>query len=297
MRSILHLVLASTAMLMPSATSAIGTATASNSIEATYNRLGPYMTTTSTVSDENGNSFAIYRPTDYSTLGFASPILTWGNGTDATPSQYTAVLTQIASYGFTVIASTLPNTGSGKEIDAATSYLIAQNHLSASPFHNHLDTARIGAFGHSQGATGAVNAATHNPSRYATVLTFSLPDQRWSTTNPNCPTADMCTPHPEQLKAPTFLIATHGTLDAAIASPSTETAYFRNIPNHAALGLVGRGVDHLTPHDSHDPAAELGYATAWFLYQLRGDTTAAAAFTGPHPELTGNIDWPESLTK
>src|SRR5260370_42368061 len=30
---------------------------------------------------------------------------------------------------------------------------------------------------------------------------------------------------------------------------------------------------------------ELGYATAWLEYQLRGNVTAAAAFTGAHPEL------------
>jgi hypothetical protein len=42
---------------------------------------------------------------------------------------------------------------------------------------------------------------------------------------------------------------------------------------------------------------ELGYATAWLAYQLRADATAAAAFTGPHPELTSNPNWPGSATK
>jgi pimeloyl-ACP methyl ester carboxylesterase len=294
-RSFFRAVLALTVMLTASAASAA--ASAANTVETTYDRPGPYSTTTSTASDDAGHSFAVYRPADYSALGFASPILTWGDGSDATPSQYTTVLTRLASYGFTAIASTLTDTGSGKEIDAGASYLVAQNSLAASVYHDRLDTARVGVFGHSQGATGAVNAATHNPSRYAAVITFSLPDQRWSGANADCPTAEVCTPHPDQLRAPTFLIATHGLADAVIASPSTETAYFDSVPVHAALGLVGKGADHATPEDGDHPDAELGYATAWFLYQLRGDTAAAAAFTGPHPELTGNPDWPCSLTK
>jgi hypothetical protein len=35
-------------------------------------------------------------------------------------------LSHLASYGFTVIASTLPNTGSGNEIDAAAHYLVTR---------------------------------------------------------------------------------------------------------------------------------------------------------------------------
>jgi hypothetical protein len=45
------------------------------------------------------------------------------------------------------------------------------------------------------------------------------------------------------------------------------------------------------------PGGFLGYATAWLEYQLRGDRTAALAFTGPHPELLRNTDWPGSAIK
>ena len=41
----------------------------------------------------------------------------------------------------------------------------------------------------------------------------------------------------------------------------------------------------------------LGYATAWLEYQLRGNATAAGAFTGAHPELVSNTNWPGSATK
>jgi hypothetical protein len=41
----------------------------------------------------------------------------------------------------------------------------------------------------------------------------------------------------------------------------------------------------------------LGYATAWLEYELRGDATAARAFTGAHPELVANTNWPGSAAK
>jgi hypothetical protein len=45
------------------------------------------------------------------------------------------------------------------------------------------------------------------------------------------------------------------------------------------------------------PGGFLGYATAWLEYQLRGNATAAGAFTGAHPEPVSNTNWPGSATK
>jgi len=268
------------------------------SVEATYAQPGPYATTTGTAVDSQGDTFDVYRPADYGALDAKSPILTWGNGTGATPGMYSTLLTHLASYGFTIIASTLTNTGSGKEIDAGARYLVAQNTTAGSVYAGNLNTTEVGAFGHSQGATGAVNAATNDPSLYATVLTFSLPAAAWSSANSDCPTAAACTPHPELLKVPTFLTSTHGFLDSIIASPATETAYYTSVPAaHASLGIIAEGADHNTIQDSGDPAIELGYPTAWLMDWLRGDTIAAGAFSGQHPELTGNANWPGSQTR
>ena len=53
---------------------------------------------------------------------------------------------------------------------------------------------------------------------------------------------------------------------------------------------------HRHGHRAH-PGGFLGYATAWLEYQLRGNATAAGAFTGPHPELLWNLNWPGSAVK
>ena len=274
-------------------------------VQAAFASPGPYATTTGTVTDATGTViYDVFRPSDYSALGFASPIVTWGNGTGASPAKVSDFLGHLASYGFTVIASTLPNTGSGNEIDAAAHYLVTQNGVAASVFHGHLNTGEVASVGTSQGAGGAVQAATKDPALIKTVMTFSLPNAIWAGANPDCPTAADCTAHPAALTQPVLFISTYGFWDSIIASPATEKGYFLSAPVHAALGIItnsdGKPADHASiadPASGGNPGGFLGYATAWLEYQLRGDATAAGAFTGPHPELVSNINWPGSAVK
>ncbi|HEY2651665.1 MAG TPA: alpha/beta hydrolase [Solirubrobacteraceae bacterium] len=273
---------------------------ASDPIQAAYAAPGPYPTTTGTVTDATGTViYKVFHPMDYAALGFKSPIVTWGNGTGGTPDNTSTFLTHLASYGFTVIGTTLPNTGSGKEIDAAAQYLVAQNGAPGSVFYSHLDVTKVAAVGASQGAGGAVRTATNDPSLIKTVLTFSLPNTFWVGPNPDCPTRADCVFDPAALTQPIFFISTHGPFDAVIASPATERAFFHSTTVHAALGIIMFSDHMLADHASigTNPGGFLGYATAWLEYQLRGDVTAAGAFTGPHPELVSNTNWPGSTTK
>jgi hypothetical protein len=272
-------------------------------VQAAFSAPGPYATTTGTATQGTA-AYDLYYPGNYAALGFQSPIVTWGNGTNGTPAQVSVLLRHLASYGFTVIASTLPNTGSGREIDAAAHYLAAQDGVASSVFHGHLNVNEVAAAGTSQGATGAVRAAASDPALIKTVMTFSLPSAAWAAPNPDCPTAADCTAHPDALTRPAFFVSTHGFWDSIIASPATEKAYFLSAPVHAALGIItnsdGKAADHASIQDpayGGNPGGFLGYATAWLEYRLRGNAIAAGAFTGPHPELTANPNWPGSAVK
>ena len=272
-------------------------------VQAAFAPSGPYATATGTATDGTA-VYDLYRPANYAALGFQSPIVTWGNGTNGSPAQVSVLLRHLASYGFTVIASALPNTGSGREIDAAAHYLVTQDGVAASVFHGHLNVNEVAAVGTSQGATGAVRAATSDPALIKTVMTFSLPSAVWAAPNPDCPTAADCTAHPDALTRPAFFVSTHGLFDSIIASPATERAYFLSAPVHAALGIItnsdGKAADHASIEDpaaGGNPGAFLGYATAWLEYQLRGNAAAAGAFTGTHPELLVNPNWPGSAVK
>jgi hypothetical protein len=277
----------------------------SDPVEAAFAAPGPYATTTATVTNSAGTAvYDLFYPAAYPALGFSSPIVTWGNGTGGTPDQVSTLLDHLASYGFTVIASTLPNTGSGREIDAAAHYLATQENTPGSTFYHRLNASKVAAAGLSQGATGAVRAATSDPALIKTVMTFSLPNPAWAAPNPDCATAADCTADPAALTRPAFFISTHGFWDSVIASPATERGFFLSVSGHAALGIIlnsdGRAADHGSIENTADggnPDGFLGYATAWLEYQLRGNLTAAAAFAGPHPELTSNPNWPASATK
>jgi pimeloyl-ACP methyl ester carboxylesterase len=273
-------------------------------VETSYTAAGPYATTSGSATDPAGNSYALYYPSNYAALGFKSPIVTWGNGTNATPGMYSTLLSHFASYGFTVIASDLQNTGSGKEIDAGAHYLVTQNSTPGSRFYGHLDVSHVAAVGHSQGAGGATRAATSDPSLITTLMTFSLPSTIWIGANPDCPTKADCAYNPAALTQPTFFISTHGFLDSIIASPGTETAFYNSVAGQAALGIItssaGKAADHNSVQNTAsggNPDGELGYGTAWLEDQLLGNTTAVTAFTGPHPELTSNSNWPGSACK
>ncbi|HUC04254.1 MAG TPA: hypothetical protein VL961_02580 [Acidimicrobiales bacterium] len=279
-------------------------ATSAQPVQAFYTPSGPYPTTTGTVTVDGTVAYDLFYPAHYDGLHFLSPVVTWGNGTGAGPDDYTTLLTHFASYGFTVIASTLTNTGSGREIDAAAHYLLAQDSTPGNVFFGHLDVHDVAAVGHSQGATGATRAATSDPDVITTLMTFSLPAQIWSLPNPDCATAADCTPHPGLVRHPVFFVSTHGPEDAFISSPGVDHAYLARVPGHGVSGIIttsgGKTADHSTPEDQSsggDPTGVLGYATAWLEAQLRHNVYAATAFWGPHPEILSNPDWPGSEVK
>ena len=263
-------------------------------VEAAYSSPGPYATTTGAVTDGAGNAiYDLYYPEDYAALGFMSPIVTWGNGTWGIPPYYSTLLSHLASYGFSVIGTTSQETGSGVEIGDAAHYLVTQAGTASSVFYGNLDVTRVAAAGHSQGAGGATLAALNNPALIKTLMTFSLPITYW-----------LSGPSIAQLTRPAFLSSTHGIFDSVIAPPVIERIFYETLTVPAALGIIldsdGRRADHASIEDTAyggNPGGELGYPTAWLAYQLRGDTTAAVAFTGAHPELVSNSNWPGSAVK
>ena len=135
-------------------------------------------------------------------------------------------------------------------------------------------------------------------------MTFSAAEPLLGRPNPDCPTAADCTADPAALTRPVFFISTHGFWDSIIASPATETASSsappstpRSASSSTRTGNRPTTAPSRTPRTGGNPGGFLGYATAWLEYQLRGNATAAGAFTGAHPELVSNPNWPGSLTK
>ncbi len=106
--------------------------------------------------------FTLFRPKDLAQGGLCHPLITWGNGTGATPSMYKVLLNNLASHGFVVIGSNSPNVAQGNPAPmiVGVTWVLEQNDDPTSELYHRIDTTHIGATGHSQGAMATSQAAT-----------------------------------------------------------------------------------------------------------------------------------------
>jgi hypothetical protein len=119
--------------------------------------------------------FNVYRPKDLAQGGYCHPILVWANGHTDNPEpnppscvsskycgSYLMLMNQLASHGFVVIASLSTITSQGNPLPTIVGldWLLKQAEDSTSPYYHHLDTAHIGALGHSEGGLSTSKAAS-----------------------------------------------------------------------------------------------------------------------------------------
>ncbi|MFC4008905.1 alpha/beta hydrolase family protein [Nonomuraea purpurea] len=256
-----------------------GPAQAADTIEAHYKVAGPW-----TVATADAPGYKLYYPADLGAGGVKHPIITWGNGTGAVPTQYSGLLTQFASWGFAVVASTDTTTGTGSEMIDAAQYLIARNTDSSSVFSGKLDVTRVGAVGHSQGAGGAVNTATESGGLIDTVVPIALPAPIWVSPGDAFSVS--------RLTCPVLFVS--GANDTIISPNSALRTYYGQVPGAAAKALL-KGAGHNTIQGTG--GGFLGYVTAWLMYRLQGDTYARDAFAGSSPELNTNTAWQQQTQK
>jgi hypothetical protein len=270
-------------------------------IELKYYADGPWAVTVLTgwkCCDSLGNKFDLYYPTNLTPPPGGFPILTWGNGTNSTSSNYLYFLKHMASWGFVVIATQDLNTGPGQTILDAANLMIGQNTVSGGAFQNKLNTAEVGAFGHSQGATGAINALKKSGGAIKTVVPIELPAQIFCSSPQNCADTSTLT------QGSIFLI--DGSLDIPISPPTqlpsvagsqSIAAYYQATP--PGIGKVKGtliGPSHADVEGSPTCASValgcvrgvygyLGYPPAWMRFQLQNDSYAHGAFVNGTGEI------------
>ncbi|ADB48683.1 poly(ethylene terephthalate) hydrolase family protein [Conexibacter woesei] len=264
----------------------VGAASASASpIEARYAASGPWAVSSATVRDASGRAlYELRYPTDLGAGGVRHPIVTWGNGSIATPADYPGLLNHLASWGFAVVASTSSTTGKGTEMLAGAQYMVARDSDPASVFAGKLDTAHVAAVGHSQGAGGAVNATNLSRGLIGTTVTYALPAAMWVSRGDEFDVA--------ALRAPALFLG--GRWDILISSPLVVDGYYRAAGGPAAKAVL-RDADHNTIQRTG--GATLGYLTAWLKYRLEGDATARGAFAGSAPEINANPAWQDGAQR
>lgn len=284
-------------------------------VERKYFADGPsavLRTTSSAPCDRRGHLCDVWYPSDIQS-GKPRAVVVWANGTADAPVEpkvYDCLLSHLASWGFVVVATRDPKTGYGDTVLDSLDYLKAQADTPASPIHRRVDLDRVGTAGHSQGATGAINAMLKSQGRIRTTVAYQLPSQLW------CSPADRCV-LTEDLRAAKSgsIFYVGGTFDVII-SPDRQkdggklnslTAYYEATPNTLlkAKGLVklANHNDLLGKPDCGSAVVGspltctlgvygyLGLPTAWLAWQLQGSSEAGAAFRKDKGEFFAARAW------
>ena len=262
-------------------------------IELKYYAPGPWQVTVSTggaCCDSAGNKLDLYYPANLGANGFLHPILTWGNGTNSTAIHCDYFLRHMASWGFVVIATEDQNTGPGQTIQDAANFLVNAASDAASIFFNKLNVSKIGSFGHSQGATGAINALIKSGGSISTVIPIELPSQIWCSSAANCvDTANMTSGSIFFVDGSNDPISPP-TQPPLIPGEQSIAAYYDAVPNtipKAKGTLIGPSHNDIQGQPGctitifgciDGVYGYLGYPTAWFMDRLQGDAFAHGAF-------------------
>jgi len=230
----------------------------------TWEVTGPYAVTVAA----GDSAHTIYYPTNLGAAGTQHPVIIWGNGTDASVSDYDFALRHLASWGFVVAAANTGQSGSGVEMLDGARWLIAEDQRAGSVFYGHIDETEIGASGHSQGGGGAIAAAA----------------------DPLVDTVVPVEPGPQgtesAIRGPAFYIA--GQYDYIVPSPYVRWRYSLTTQVPAVFGELA-GSDHFFPGETR--IRVLGPITAWFRFWLMGDEAARTVFFGSSCGLCADSAW------
>jgi hypothetical protein len=237
-----------------------------------FDERGPFETTQHALGE-----CQVYRPAVLGENGLTHPVIIWGNGTFAFPAIYTGVLSHLASHGFIVAAANTSNAGDGSQMLACLDDVIAANGTAGSPFFQRVDTARVGASGHSQGGGGTIMAGRDARVRATAPL---QPYIGWIPLGGAFSRAAI-----GQQRGPMFLVS--GSLDA-IALPVLHQRPVYDGVNQPVFWGTRSGATHFEPLGGAGDYR--GPVTAWFRAWLMGDADAAEVFGQPC-SLCANTGW------
>ena len=253
-------------------------------LEAKYIASGRYETSyfeADYLENADIKKIEVWYPTELETNSTKYPVVLFINGTGVSASRYRPVFEHLASWGFIAIGNEDPSTREGKKADATLSWLLAANEDETSIFYHRIDTNNIGITGHSQGGVGVFHAIneTEHKELYKCAVSLS-PTQEDMAEALKMPYDSSKTAIPVMILAgaPNDVISLEGLNDMVKKISAGVVAARRSNTDHGQMLYSGDG-----------------YVTAWFMWQLQGDETAAAAFLGENAEILHNANWQDVM--
>jgi dienelactone hydrolase len=236
----------------------------------------------------------VFRPKNLSAFGDKNklPIIAWGNGACAnSPWEHINFLSEVASHGFLVIAiGPMPQEGqrgggkstSSQMIDAIN-WAIAQNSDKNSPYYNKIDITKIAVSGMSCGGLQTLETAPDPRVTTAVICNSGILGDAGSGMSgmPN-----LKKDHLLKLHTPTLYIL-GGETDIAYNNGMDDFKRINHLPVFVANMNVGHGGTYSKPHGGEFAKV----ATAWYLWQLKGDEEAAKMFKGNPAGLSKFPEW------
>ena len=245
-------------------------------VEQKYHENGPYQVTVHSIDDIH-----VFVPDSAHSVPLPTVVMV--NGTGLKALHYRPVFEHLASWGFVVIGNDDSNAWNGRSALVSLDKAIFQNSIVSSPLYQRIDLDRIGVVGHSQGAMGAINAATEDD-RFKVLYAASCPQKSlakkldWSYSM-------------KTISIPTMLVAGTEWIDRHISPLDSLLLLAEELPNTTPM-LLGRlkGVEHR--YVLHEGDA---YMTAWLRHFLANDADAAAALASNNPEILNNPRWQDVI--
>jgi hypothetical protein len=216
--------------------------------------------------------FNVYRPKDLSG-GYCFPIIVWSNGHGDQPEpvpsvgcnagkcgRYLPLLQQFASHGFVVVVSLSSQTSQGNPLPSMVGldWILKQAEDSTSPYYHHLDTAHIGAAGHSEG--GFTSCKMASDPHFSAISTVA-----GSQANAG-------------FHSPVLLFC--GGMDPTVSCSSVQTN-FKTITSVPAMFVNNKSTNHLNWATQGMTGPTLLGFLAWFRVHLMNDTANRKYFYGP----------------
>ena len=246
-------------------------------VEQKYHENGPYQVTVHSIDDIH-----VFVPDTIHNAPLPTVVMV--NGTGLKALHYRPVFEHLASWGFVVIGNDDSNAWNGRSALVSLDKAIFQNSIVSSPLYQRIDLDRIGVVGHSQGAMGAINAATED-SRLKVLYAASCPQKSlakklgWSYSM-------------KTISIPTMLVAGTGWIDRHISPLESLLHLAEELPVTTPMLLARlKGVEHRFVLHEGD-----AYMTAWLHHYLTDDVDAAAALTNNNSEIFNNPRWQDVNT-
>jgi uncharacterized protein YciI len=246
------------------------------------------------ISEPSLATHTVFRPQDLSAFGKKNklPVIAWGNGACAnSPWEHINFLNEVASHGFLVIAiGPMPAEGEqgggrsqSSQLSDAIDWAIAQNSDKNSPYYKKVDVKNIAVSGMSCGGLQTLEMAP-DPRVTTTVVCNSgvLP-------TPNGGMPGMPALEKEDLKklhTPTLYLL-GGETDIAYNNGMDDYKRINHVPVFVANLDVGHGGTYREPHGGEFARV----ATAWYLWQMKGDKEASKMFVGDDCGLCNDEEW------